>query len=156
MNKDEDFRNASHHLLLKKSAKIEPLWSRDKIKSIHWNWLFISSLNDKICCILHDEKGDKLKTMYPYMLRTRSSSQRWIKFTPDSLKIASTSSRLTSAVSKCGGWYPFLNHSFSMISGIVMRCKGVYHMRTMHLVFIILIAKHVLKGKTTNSLGFRI
>ena len=39
---------------------------------------------------------------------------------PDSSKMASTSSRLTSACSKLGGLYPFLNHSFSMTSAIVI------------------------------------
>nr|DAD33917.1 TPA_asm: hypothetical protein HUJ06_012768 [Nelumbo nucifera] len=42
--------------------------------------------------------------------------------TPDSLKIASTSARLTSSDSKTGGLYPFLNHSFPMTSEIEILC----------------------------------
>ena len=42
--------------------------------------------------------------------------------TIDSLKIEFTSSRLILACSNLGGVYPFLNHSFSMTSAIVIRC----------------------------------
>ena len=41
---------------------------------------------------------------------------------PDSSKIASQSSWLTSVCSKLGGLYPFLNHSFSMTLAIVNPC----------------------------------
>lgn len=49
-------------------------------------------------------------------------SNRSCNHTPDSLKMAFTSSRLTTACSKLGGLYPFLNQSFSMTSEIVIRC----------------------------------
>lgn len=49
---------------------------------------------------------------------------RWIKcLTSELLKAASTSSTFTSSSCwKHVGWYPFLNHPSSKISGIVIRC----------------------------------
>jgi len=71
-------------------------------------------------CVMKNNKLSVLTTFrhsfFQYVWKTS-------EVTPDSLKISWTSSRLTSTVSKLGGWYPFLNHSFSMTSEIVIRCR---------------------------------
>lgn len=55
-------------------------------------------------------------------LKNRLTEKRNKSLTPDSSKIASTSSRLTFAFSYLGALYPLLNHSFSMTSANVILC----------------------------------
>ena len=59
----------------------------------------------------------------PTFLKAKPKKNKTLALlTPDSSKIASTSSRLTSAFSYLGALYPFLNHSFSMTSANVILC----------------------------------
>jgi hypothetical protein len=67
-----------------------------------------------------------LQTMLSkYIHHVMIHTARWEgekNLTPVSLNIELTSSRLTSAVSNLGGWYPFLNHSLLITSAIVILC----------------------------------